>query len=341
MRLRIGIDLMGGDNPPELLFPAIVLAISRLSSHHFFVIIATQSVVDHLSSLLATSLDSGAFKRVSFEVCETVIMMTDDPLSAIRFKKNSSLVLGIRLLKSQDIDAFVSCGNTGALIASAAIHLPLLDGVSHPALLVTLPTEKGSVAVLDAGGNILSNAQDLVSFAFLGVAYQHVVQGIKTPRIGLLNVGVEAHKGKVEIREAYDVLNAYWQEALCCGVVPRLQFSGNIEGCDLFKGVVDVLVTDGFSGNILLKTAEGIASFIFEKLQNQISDSASPAFNELRKLFNYTEYPGAIVCGVEGIVMKVHGNATASSLLMSILNASEYIERQVVALIKIQLKLLR
>lgn len=331
--MRIGIDLMGGDNPPELLFPAILQTVKEFASHHTLLILATKSVIAPLSSLLST-LFSTPPPSISFQECEDVIMMTDDPLSALRRKKNSSLVVGIHLLKIKSIDALVSCGNTGALIASAALTLSLLPGISHPALLVALPKKNGTVAVLDAGGNLLNTAEDLVHFAFLGAAYQRAVQGIETPTVGLLNVGVESRKGTIEVRQAYEKLKMYCEE----DAVPSLHFAGNIEGRDLFKGTVDVLVTDGFSGNVLLKTAEGVAAFIFESLQDRIQIGSMPdfekSFADLKKQFNYAEYPGAIVCGIDGVVVKVHGNANAESLLIGIREAIDCVEKEVIVRIK-------
>lgn len=346
MRLRIGIDLMGGDNPPELLFSAILEAAGQLSSDRSLLVIATQPVVFQLSSFLSSSLSAETCARVSFLECEEVITMTDHPLSAVRRKKKSSLVLGMQLLKKKGIDAFVSCGNTGALIACAALTLPLLSGISHPALLAHLPTKKGPAAVLDVGGNVLNKADQLVRFAFLGAAYQRALQGIETPIVGLLNIGVESHKGTSEVSQAYEILKAHCQDAVADRTAPCMYFLGNVEGRDLFTGAVDVLVTDGFTGNVLLKTAEGVSAFIFDSLQDKMQDKMQGKMNDgstrefekefrnLKKQFDYTEYPGAFVCGVDGVVIKVHGNATAESFLASIISAINCVEKHVLAHVK-------
>ena len=238
--------------------------------------------------------------------------MNEDPLVAIRRKKDASLVVGMGLLAKKQIDAFVTCGNTGALIACARLFLPLLSGVTRPALLVSLPTKTGLVSVLDVGGNISCKAQDFVQFALLGAAYQRTIHGVKHPRVGLLNIGVESKKGTAELRQAYELLQQ----------TDGIHFVGNVEGRNIFTGVIDVLVTDGFSGNVMLKTAEGVASLILDAL------NAAEDYSALRKQFNYTEYPGAIVCGVEGVAMKVHGNATAETLLVSILSAPNIVIHQ-------------
>lgn len=309
---------MGGDNPPELLFPAIIQAASQLSSDQSLIVIATPSVIKQLREL---NTPAEVRRRFSYKECEDVITMEDDPLTAVRRKKKSSLAIGMGLLKDKSIDALVSCGNTGALIASAAIVLPLFQGISHPALLATLPTEKGPVAVLDVGGNVVSKSEQLVRFALLGAAYQRAVLGIKSPKVGLLNVGVESGKGTHEVRQAYESLKV--EHAF------GFQFFGNVEARDLFKGTVDVLVTDGFTGNILLKTAEGVASFILDSLKEKIK--AEAGFNDLKSRFNYAEYPGAVVCGVDGLVIKVHGDATAASLLSSIFNAIDCVKKNVIS----------
>jgi len=340
MRLRIGIDLMGGDNPPEFLFSAILESAKKLSSSQSLLVLASKDIVEKISYFLSSTLSTEICARISFLECEDIISMTDNPLSAVRQKKKSSLVVGMGLLKRKKIDAFVSCGNTGAIITAAAIFLNLLPGITHPALLANLPTEKGTVAVLDVGGSVLKKAQQLVRFAFLGAAFQKTVQGIEKPVIGLLNIGMEVGKGTLEIRQAYEFLNTYSREPIGSATVPSMIFAGNIEARDLYKGSIDVLVTDGFTGNVLLKTAEGVASFIFNALQEKVNletvvtNSFENAFNGLKKQFDYAGYPGAIVCGIDNVVIKVHGNATADSLGPSIFSAIEYVEKQVISHMK-------
>lgn len=340
---RIGIDLMGGDKPPHLFFSAILQAAETLaSSLDSLLIIATHGVIEQFSALLHRREHAHVRNLIHFKSVADTITMTDNPLGAIRLKKDSSLVVGMRMLKKEQIDAFICCGNTGALIASATLSLPMLPGIVRPALLATLPSARGPVAVLDVGGNVLCKTRNLVQFAFLGAAYQRVVQGIEVPSVGLLNIGVESKKGTVEVRQAYDFLRNHCQNLAARGITPRLRFAGNVEGRDLFKGVVDVLVTDGFSGNILLKTTEGVAEFIFSSLsmiaKGNANESFHNAFANLETLFSYNEYPGAIICGVEGIVMKIHGNASPKSLLSSIIAASECIQKKVINLIKEQLQ---
>lgn len=339
--MRIGIDLMGGDSPPYDLFDAVLQAAEQLDAAYSLVVIATKSVVDQLSPILHPMPSSGKKGKIEFRIVASSIAMADEPLGAFRRKKESSLVVGIRLLKKRQLDAFVSCGNTGALVGGATLSLPMLPGINRPALLATLPTERGSVAVLDVGGNVSCKARHLVQFAYLGAAYQRALQGIETPVVGLLNIGVESRKGTTEVCQAYETLKSQCQELADCGITPRMHFAGNIEGRDVFKGAVDVLVTDGFTGNVLLKTTEGAASFIFNTLKEGLKDKASDALTHaldgLQKQFNYAEYPGAIVCGIDGVVIKAHGSSSAKALFSSIVGAAELVKKRVVPLIKEQL----
>ncbi len=184
--------------------------------------------------------------------------MDDDPLIAVRRKKDSSLCQGLQYLKEKKIDAFVSAGNTGALLFAAKTTLKTLKGIDRPALLALLPTKKKEVAVLDVGANLSLKPDHIVQFAQMGIAYQKS-RGIENPIVGLLNIGIEAKKGTPQLQEAYLKLDAMNRD--------QPFFAGNIEGKDVFHGNIDVLVTDGFTGNVFLKTAEGIAAFILEQLE--------------------------------------------------------------------------
>lgn len=316
--MRIGIDLMGGDTPPGFLFPAVLQAVQRLGDRFSFFVLATpttmKACVDQLSELPSNLL---------FFAADEVIGMDDEPLTAIRRKNHSSLVKGVTLLKNKEIDAFVSCGNTGALIAAATLMLPHIKGVARPALLAEMPTATGTVAILDVGGNVACKADHLVSYAFLGAAYVRAAHGITRPRVALLNIGTEAGKGTGEVKEAYRMLEH--EQAF--------DFCGNIEGREIFRGRCDVIVTDGFSGNIMLKTAEGVSEYLFECLRQEPSIKAD-VLDKLGQKFDYTRHPGALVCGVDGLVFKVHGNADAGALLATILGAADCLSGALMSKIK-------
>lgn len=328
--MRIGIDLMGGDTPPQLLFPAIAQAAQRLGPSARFAVFATPSVLEDFSSSLTNKFPAIASSSIAFHPAEEVIGMEDEPLVAVRRKTDSSLVRGIAALHAGEIDAFVSCGNTGALIAEATLTLPHMQGVSRPGLLAVLPTEKRNVAILDVGGNVACKADQLVAYARLGATYAAVAEGIELPKVALLNIGAEAGKGTDEVRKAYRLLEASEQERQQGAAIPY-QFYGNIEGREIFRGVCDVIVTDGFSGNIMLKTAEGVASFIFDALE-EISlipedSKGKRAYERLKKVFDYTQHRGALICGLDALVFKVHGNTDADSLLVTLLGAADCLSK--------------
>lgn len=333
--MRIGIDLMGSDTAPQVLFDAVLKAQEHLNASTTLVVFATPDVVKAL-----TSCKSSHQALIEFVPVQEEILMQDDPITAIRHKKRSSLVLGLKALKKNRIDAFVSAGNTGALLSAATLSIPKLPGIHRPALLATLPTRKDPMVVIDVGGNVSCRANHLVQFAYMGAAYQRCLLGIECPRVGLLNIGVESKKGTAEVRQAYQMLKEECQELVIRGLQPTLHFFGNVEGRDVFEGNVDVLVTNGFTGNVLLKSVEGVSSFIFDSLYSASKNAASEQFekslNNLYRYFNYAEYPGAIICGIDGIVIKCHGEASLQAFYTSIMGAYRLVEERLIARIKQQ-----
>jgi glycerol-3-phosphate acyltransferase PlsX len=316
LKCHIGVDLLGSDTPPSELLEAILLfSQEKLDPSVHLTLLGTPSVFADIPSR----------PGVLFHTVENAITMEDPPLSAIRSKRNSSLCTGIALLKNGHLDAFITAGNTGALIACAKIELPELPNVERPALLTLLPTKKNEIAVLDVGANTTYKASHLVQFAAMGIAYQKS-RGVKTPKVGLLNIGSEAKKGTPELQEAYDQLFRLSQ-----GEDSPFIFAGNIEGRDVFQGEIDVLVTDGFTGNVFLKTAEGLAAVVIEELSNHAMVA------EMRKRLDYAEYPGAVLCGIDGIVMKCHGTANPKSLIQSIIVASRLTQHHFLAEVKKEL----
>lgn len=309
---RIGVDLMGSEHAPDLFFSAIYETLSDLSERDTLVALGTPDVVQKLQENFH-AMSSKA--RLTLEPCPDVIEMVDSPLAAIRLKKHSSMMTGMRLLRDGALDALVSAGNTGALIASGAIMLPMLPGVERPALLAMLPTRRGFVAVVDVGGNVSCKPPHLVQFAKMGAAYLRSYGLAHIPTVGLLNIGEESKKGTPEARQAYEML----QEAcLTQSEGEEMVFAGNIEGREVFQGRVDVLVTDGFSGNVFLKTSEGVSHFILEYLHDAFSEDSDPRLDSvirtLHAIVDYDEYPGAIVCGVDRVLIKCHGSSSSRAM---------------------------
>jgi len=303
--IRIGVDCMGSDSSPELLLQAATSLAAAFPANV------------HLLAIGHPRLQS--LTHLRFQAAPEEIGMDDPPLSAIRRKKNSSLCIGLRMLQSREIDAFVSAGNTGALVSYAKMSLSMVPGLGRPALLALLPTKQKPLAVLDVGANVQCKASHLVQFALMGAVYQ-LARGIARPSIGLLNIGSEAMKGTSELRTAYHELQQLSQKP-----DSFFHFAGNIEGKTVFDGHVDVLVTDGFTGNVFLKTAEGLANLILDRINENFSGDLAlnmqRHLQDLQRHLHYAEYPGALLCGVRGIVIKCHGYSSPESFSSGIREA--------------------
>lgn len=300
--IRIGIDLMGSENSPQILLQTTKSLASRLPPHIQLIAIGAPHLADSA--------------ELPYICASETIGMDESPLTAIRLKSDSSLCVGLRMLKEKKIDGFVSAGNTGALVCSAKLTLSMMPGLLRPALLALMPTQRRPLAVLDVGANVQCRAIHLLQFALMGAAYQRARQ-ISLPSIGLLNVGSEAVKGTSQLRLAYQMLQ---REAELPN--PFFRFAGNIEGKEVFNGDIDVLITDGFTGNVFLKTAEGLASFVLDKLNKNlpqnILDQMQDQLIDLKRHLHYAEYPGALVCGVQGIVIKCHGYSSPAAFASGI-----------------------
>lgn len=314
---RIAVDLMGSDSLPQAIFEAVFVFSQEIQPGDSLVVIAQHAVLPVLRSLYSTFPSC-----IEFITTEEAIEMEEPPLFAVRRKKDSSMAAGIRLLKEKKIDAFVSTGNTGALVAFAKLHMNMLPTIERPALLVMMPTEKGKVAVLDVGANISPKPEHLVSYALLGSLYREVVYEEKNSKVGLLNIGVEEQKGTKELKETYHLLQKTFLD----------RFLGNIEGREVFQGKIDVLVTDGFTGNVFLKTSEGISTFLAEYLQKNFK--IPEIVSHLHQQFNYSEHPGAFLCGVDGIIVKCHGFSNQTALLNGIRGAFTLVKKDVITKLK-------
>lgn len=320
----IGVDLMGSDTPPEELLREILPFAKTLPAHVKLHLFGSHALfLDHLSPP----------DHLVFHETQEVITMQDEPLKAIRSKKKSSLCTAIHMLREGQLCALISAGNTGALMAYAKMRLPMLPNIERPALLTMLPTRQNEIAVLDVGANTIVKAAHLLQFAAMGIAYQKN-RGVEHPKVGLLNIGTEEKKGTPELQEAYTQLLSLNQGG-------KTSFVGNIEARDVFQGHIDVLVTDGFTGNVFLKTAEGIASVILDQLEETANEECSlhlkGVLAEMRHRLHYAEYPGALLCGIDGIVLKCHGNSSPQSLKHSIVSAIRLVEHGFLERIKHQL----
>lgn len=323
---KVALDLMGSDHSPKLLLKAAFDLAQKIDASHEFVLIGTPSFKSTFNSF---AKDYHGPVRFSYEVAKESIEMNEDPLKAVRQKKESSICLGMKLLKEKAVDAFVSAGNTGALFSSAKVYLSTLPGVLRPALLATLPTAKDPLVILDVGANIQSKSEHLVQFAQMGSAF-YKSMGKSKPRVGLLNIGTEETKGTVEIKKAYKELKKKKHRSF--------EFLGNVEGKDAFEGNVDVLVTNGFTGNVFLKTLEGFSGLILNRIAKHIpQEDQHLVLKGLKKYLHYSDYPGALLIGVQGLVIKCHGYSSTEAIMNGISGAIDRLDQKLIDSIKANL----
>ena len=326
-RLVISIDAMGGDHGPSVVAPAVARVVKEGLAARFLLHgdeAALQAAVAKLPALQG---------HVEIRHADRVIGADEKPAQAMRRGKGTSMWNALESLKSGEAAACVSAGNTGALMAISLLVLRTAAGMERPALVANWPTLKGRTAVLDVGANIACDAQRLVEFAILGAAFHHAVNGSARPTVGLLNVGSEEEKGHEEVREAHRMLRE--MSSL------ELDYHGFVEGDDIPKGTVDVVVTDGFTGNVALKTAEGLARYVGAELRRAFTAGplerlgaliASAALRRMAERFDPSTINAAPFLGLNGIVVKTHGGADARGFATAIrvatdLAASDFVAR--------------
>lgn len=318
LQLPIALDAMGGDNAPACVLRGAAMALVRHPGIRFL-LYGNRYI---LEPLLA---DQPQLKAASEIVHTEIVIAGDDkPSVAVRRGRNSSMWMSIESVRDQRSCAIVSAGNTGALMAMSKLILRTLPGVSRPAIAALFPTLRGECVMLDLGANVESDAKDLARFATMGDAFARAVLGLSRPKIGLLNVGSEELKGRDEVKEAYQLIKN-------AGV---LNFHGFIEGNDIAEGTVDVVVTDGFTGNVALKTAEGAARLIRTYLKDAFNSSpfsktgalmASGALKVVKDKLDDRKRNGAMFLGLNGIAVKSHGGADAFSFCNAISVAVELV----------------
>ena len=327
--LTIALDAMGGDIGPPIILAGAVQALQVHPNLHIIACGNAQQI-----ALNTHELKSDIASRITIFHCQDEITMADKPSFVLRHKKDASMRRAIELVKDGRADACVSAGNTGALFALASYILRTLPGITRPALITSLPTQNSTpVWLLDLGANVSHDAETLFQNAVMGsVLVQHLTD-IKHPRIALLNVGEENNKGNAQIKIADSLISH----------TPSLNYIGYVEGTDLFTGKADVIVTDGFTGNVALKTSEGIAKFLLNEIQRTAQSSwlhkllsiiALPLFRRLLRKMKADQYNGASLIGLQGIVIKSHGNASANAVFHAIEQAVHEVEQQVPTKIK-------
>ncbi len=323
--MRIAVDAMGGDHAPrEIVRGAIEYALNSTDE---------VSLVGDVPRLKreAAAYGKGVPANVQFVDAPEVVEMGDHPATAIRTKRRSSIVVATDLVRDGAADAVVSAGSTGATMAAAVFRLGRIEGIDRPALPAHMVTATGPVMLLDVGANVDSDPENLVQFAAMGAIFAEHVLHVPNPRIGLLNIGEEVEKGDELAREAHAKLAAL-----------DLHFVGNVEPHDLIEHRADVIVCDGFVGNVVIKFFEGITSFIFRALREDLQQgpiaplamlALKPGFDRMRARFDYERYGGAPLLGVKGVSIVTHGRARARMIEHAIRVASESAHARVPELI--------
>lgn len=319
--MRIIMDGFGGDKAP-----AEVLEGARLAAAAYGVGILITGERDKLRDVAYAK--SISLEGIDILEAEGVVTMEDAPTAVLRDKKGSSMGAGLRALAESQGDAFVSAGNTGALVLGARSAVGCIEGVRRAALAPILPTDTGCMMLLDGGANLECRPEMLLQFGQMGSVYMEKIEGIKTPRVGLANIGTEPHKGTPTVREAYGLLQA-----------SALHFVGNVEARDIPFGACDVLVADGFTGNIILKLEEGMGLAMGKNIKQMFTRNAGtmlaalvmkPALNAFKKKMDYTEYGGAPLMGLQKPVIKAHGSSNAKAFQNAVRQAVAFVKEGVV-----------
>lgn len=316
MDITIAIDAMGGDHGTHVTVPAAVEFLRKNPNDTVVLVGLPDAIEAELRRLKAV-----AGPRLRIHPATEVVTMDEAPQMALRNKKDSSMRVAINLVKNGEATACVSAGNTGALMATARYVLKMLPGIDRPAIASFLPTTKGQVCMLDLGANVDCNAEHLLQFALMGSTLVSAIEHKENPSVGLLNIGSEDIKGNEIVKQAAELLQA-----------SDLNFYGNVEGDDIFKGVTDVVVCDGFVGNVSLKTTEGLAQMLGNFLREEFNRNiftklaaliAMPVLNAFKRRVDHRRYNGASLLGLKGIVLKSHGSADSFAFLCAIERAAE------------------
>jgi len=324
--VRILLDAMGGDYAPQVAVEGAIWAARDLGVD-LVLIGREEDVKSELGKHDATGLP------ISVVHASQVVEMEEHPAMAVRHKKDSSMVVGMKLLKRGEVDAFVSMGNTGGMLAAALLHLGRIPGVQRPALSTVYPTIKGFCFMLDVGANTDCRPAWLQQFAIMGSTYAEQVLGIVEPKVGLVSNGEEETKGSQLVQETHQLLKK----------TPGIRFIGNVEGKDIAPGVADVVVTDGFTGNVLVKLSEGIAGMFKVLIKEELTRSplsalggllAKGAFGRVSQRLDYAEYGGAPLLGVDGVVVVGHGRSNVLAVRNAIRVACQSVESEVIDKIK-------
>jgi glycerol-3-phosphate acyltransferase PlsX len=323
-RLTLALDIMGGDNGPHIIFPAALTALQQ-TPHLYFIFCGPLTVMSQWLNQQLPNIQA----RITLSDCPQIVTMDEAPTHALRHKKNSSMRRILDLVDKNEADACVSGGNTGALLCMAYYVLKTLPGIDRPALITLVPTiNNGKVYFLDLGANINCDSEVLFQYAVMGSVLAEQISHIKQPRVALLNVGSEEIKGNDQVKQTARLLTDS----------QHINYIGYVEGNDIFSQKADVIVTDGFAGNIALKSWEGLVNFAIQEVKKAsqhnllskiVAKIAMPLFRGIYLRMKPDQYNGASLIGLRGIVVKSHGNASSEAFLYAIREAIQQVEMQV------------
>jgi len=323
--MRIVLDAMGGDYAPPVAVEGGVWA-----AREYGVEVVLVGREDDIQRELAKHETSGL--NLPIVHASQVIEMEEHPAAAVKAKKDSSMVVGMKLVKRGEADAFVSAGNSGGVMAAALFHLGRIRGIKRPALSTVYPTTPGLCFMLDVGANTDCKPEYLLQFAYMGAVYAERVLGIANPRVGIVSNGEEETKGSILVQEAHQLLKK-----------SGLNFVGNVEGKDIPAGMADVVVTDGFTGNVIVKLSEGLAASLLGIIKEEVRRNplatfgallSKPAFDKVKRRLDYAEFGGAPLLGVDGVVIVAHGRSNAKAIKNAVRVAKQAVEGGMLAAIK-------
>lgn len=327
MAIVLAVDAMGGDHGVHITVPAALRFLDETADVNIVFVGDRDRIYKQLGDKLSSYSD-----RIEVANATQVVGMDEAPQSAMRTKRDSSMRIAINLIKETKANAVVSAGNTGALMAISRYVLRTMDGIDRPAIAKLMPTVKGEVCVLDLGANVECAPEHLLQFGVMGSQLMRGVTGKPTPSVGVLNIGSEDIKGNETVKKAAELLKK-----------TNLNFYGNVEGDDIFKGVVDVVVTDGFTGNVSLKTTEGVAKMISFFLKEEFTRSwwtkiiallSFPVLKRLKQRVDPSKYNGAVLLGLNGLVVKSHGGADVDGFYYALKQAHHEVEANVIGLLQ-------
>lgn len=321
-RTIVALDAMGGDNAPKEMIKGAVQALEKTD--------AVQVLLVGKEDVIRAELAQYTYDKARIEVVNAteVIETAEPPVNAIRRKKDSSIVVGMKLVKEGQADAFVSAGSSGAVLVGGQVIVGRIKGVERPPLAPLIPTEKGVSLLVDCGANVDARSSHLVQFAKMGSIYMEHVVGIKNPKVGIVNIGAEEEKGNALVKETFPLLKGE----------KNINFIGSVEAREIPHGQADVIVCEAFAGNIILKLFEGVGSVLISEIKKGMMGSlrskigallVKPALKKALKSFDSSEYGGAPLLGLNGLVVKTHGSSTAKEICNTIIQCVTFKEQKI------------